>query len=181
MPNPLTFNQAAERGLLVKEKGVHTFSNGTAWDCWADSNCYECWHWDPDTAGAKCAFESAAFLDMVTPDLARLFGWIQNPEYADYVGEYDPPGSHRHGWDAPDTCAFFRAKSDDDGKDNPPPPEPDPCQLVLIADPTEDLALAAAMPPERALAIAVDRSRSIPATACTVSTYTVPTPEPRAR
>jgi hypothetical protein len=170
MRNPLTFNEAKARGLLMP-KGIHTFSSGSEWDGWASDNCFDCWHFDPDVAGAKCAFESAAFLGMVTPDLARMFGWIQATE------QYGPLS----GWRSPETCAFFRARTDDDGEDNPPPPEPDPRQLVLIADPTEDLALAATMRPERAPAIAVDRSRSIPAIACAVSTYTVMAPEPRAR
>lgn len=136
----LTLEEAETRGLLTDAKhGIHTFSNGTAWDCWASGNCFDCWHWDPDEAGA-CAFEAAAFLGMVTPDLAQMFGWVQNPEYADYVGKSDPPGSHRHGWHAPDQCAFFRRRTNDDEGENPPPPEPDPCQLVLLADPTEDAA-----------------------------------------
>lgn len=148
MTPPPTMAQAETRGLLVPEKGIHTFSNGSDWDCWASGNCFECWHYDAERAlDESCAFEAAAQMEMVTPELARLFGWIQNPEYADYVGPSDPPKSHRHGWDAPETCAFFRAKTDDEGHDNPPPPEPDPLQLVLLADPTEDIGQIATCDP----------------------------------
>lgn len=141
MTNPPTFDDAAKRGLLVDEKqGIHTFSSGSHWDGWASHNCFECWHYDPDVAGAKCAFESAAWLNMVSPDLARLFGWIQD-------AQYDEPNDHRHGWDEPEACPFFRSRTDDNGGDNPPPPEPDPLQLVLLADPTEDLGQVAACDP----------------------------------
>lgn len=145
---PPTLEQAQKRGLLVDEKrGIHTFSNGTDWECWASGNCYECWHWDEDCAGGRCGFEGAAVIGLVSPELARMFGWIQKPEYADYVGKSDPPDSHRHGWDKPDQCAFFRSKTDDNGDDNPPPPEPDPLQLVLLADPTEDIGQVATCDP----------------------------------
>lgn len=147
MTRPPTLAEASARALLADAgQGIHTFSNGTEWECWADPNCLTCWHWNPECAGEGCAFEGAALLDMVSPDLARLFGWIQDPEYADYVGPSDPPGSHRHGWDAPQACPFFRDRTNDDGGDNPPPPDPDPQQLVLLADPTEDLALVQLSP-----------------------------------
>lgn len=129
MPNPITLPEARKRGLLTDEKhGIHTFSNGTSWHMWADGNCYECRHYDPDQAGALCAFEAAAFLHIASPDLARMFGWAQHTE------QYGPLS----GWRAPEQCACFRRRTNDDGEDNPPAPDPDPCQLVLIADPTED-------------------------------------------
>lgn len=138
MTKPPTMLQAEERGLVGKPftvharaQGIHTFSNGSEWDGWASGNCFECWYYDVECAGALCAFEAASFLHMVTPDLARLFGWTQRTE------EYGPAS----GWEPPQTCPFFRARADDDGDDNPPPPPPDPAQLVLIADPTEDAAL----------------------------------------
>lgn len=137
MTRPPTLDQARKRGLLAAEKhGIHTFSNGTAWDCWASGNCLDCWYWDPDQAGALCAFEAAAFLGIVSPELAQLFGWIRNAENAQ--------DGERFGWDAPDECRFFRSRTDDNGDDNPPPPDPDPLQLVLLADPTEDVALLVA-------------------------------------
>jgi hypothetical protein len=131
MTRPPTLPEAIERRLTVlNEQAIHTFSNGTAWDCWADSNCYECWHWDAETAGAACAFEAASFLHIASPDLARMFGWVQRTE------QYGP----QSGWQPPDQCAYFRPKRRDDGEENPPPPDPDPRQLVLIADPTEVIA-----------------------------------------
>jgi hypothetical protein len=129
--------QAEKRGLIVKD-GIHTFSNGTEWECWASGNCFDCWHYDAKEMGA-CAFEGAALMSAVSPDLARFFGWTQD-------AKWDTPDDHRHGWDSPDQCACFRERTDDDGNDNPPPPEPDPTQLVLLADPTEDAALARLMP-----------------------------------
>lgn len=123
---PPTLEEATGRGLIVKD-GICTFSNGTAWDCWADGNCYECRHYDIDgTAGEMCAFEGAALLGMVSPDLARMFGWTED---AEYPGEFDEP----------ETCRFFRQRRDEND-DTPEPPEdsPDPAQLVLLADPTED-------------------------------------------
>ena len=133
MTRPMTMDEAETRRLLVDAKlGIYTFSNGTAWECWASGNCYDCWHFDPDAVG-QCAFESAAFLGLVSPALALLFGWTQD-------AEYDTPDDHRHGWNEPDRCTFFRRRTNDDGGDNPPPPDPDPLQLVLIADPSEDVA-----------------------------------------
>lgn len=140
MSAPLTMAQAEARGLLVPERGIYTFSNGSEWDSWASGNCFACRYYDEDTAGRDCAFDSAAFLGMVSPDLARLFGWIQE-------AEWDRPDDHRDGWDAPQTCACFRAKRDDDNTDPPPPPEPDPRQLVLIADPSEDIGQVATCDP----------------------------------
>lgn len=138
MTRPLTLDEATARRLTVlpPEKGIYTFSNGTAWDCWASGNCYDCWYY-ADVAGEGCAFEGAALMGVVSPDLARLFGWTQN-------AKYDKADDHRHGWHAPDRCPFFRARLNDDGEDNPPPPDPDPLQLVLLADPSEDAALVVA-------------------------------------
>lgn len=116
---PPTLDEAIDRGLAA-ENGVHTFSNGTEYEGWADRNCFECQHYDPDEMGA-CAFESAAFIDFVTPELARLFGWVQDPKY-------DEPNDHRHGWSSPEKCAFFR------DKDLPPIPFNDPDQLTIAAE-----------------------------------------------
>lgn len=123
MKRPPTLDQAEERGQLADAKhGIYTFSNGTEWDFWAEPNCYACRWWDPDCAGAKCAFEGAALLSMVTPELAHLFGWIQDPQW-------DKPDDHRSGWDSPERCAFWHDKDDDT-----PEPEPiDPTQLTFLA------------------------------------------------
>jgi len=127
MTKPPTMPEAEARGLLAKYKeGVYTFSNGDEWYSWADSNCYECAHYAKDHAGLFCAFEGAAFLSMVSPELARMFGWIES---TDYPGDFD----------APQECAFLKRKDDRDD-DRPSTPAPDPTQLVLIADPTEDIA-----------------------------------------
>jgi hypothetical protein len=129
MTKPPTLIDAEERGLLADdEKGIHTFSNGTEHELWADVNCWECRFYSEDQAGEHCAFEGAALLGSVSPELARLFGWIES---AEYPGEFD----------APESCAFFRERQDDDGNDIPVPPDPDPRQLVLIADPREDAAM----------------------------------------
>lgn len=130
---PPTMLEADERGLLAtRGEDVHTFSNGSEWDGWASANCYACTHWDEHHAGARCAFEAAAFLHCVSPALATLFGWEQRET------QYGP----RSGWRAPESCRFFGPRGDDhDDDETPAPPPPDPRQLVLFADPTEDLAL----------------------------------------
>ena len=122
---PPTVDEACERGLSA-EKGIHTFSNGTAWDYWAERNCYECRHFDTESVGS-CAFEGLAVIGMVSPELARMFGWTEHPEYAD-------------SWCQPKVCRFFRQRGDDDAPGDPAP-EPDPRQLVLLADPTEDVSI----------------------------------------
>ena len=57
MSRPLTCAEAEARGLAVEE-GIHTFSNGTDWDCWASHNCHECRFFNEDVAGKDCAFEA---------------------------------------------------------------------------------------------------------------------------
>ena len=138
---PPNAEQAAARGLFALDgEGVHTFSNGTDWECWASGNCLSCRYYDLDgQAGEFCGFEYAAMLHFVSPDLARLFGWTQDQKYADYRGVSDVV-SGRHGWNSPDRCAFFAPRTDDNGYDIPIPPDPDPAQLVLLADPTEPFA-----------------------------------------
>lgn len=138
MSRPPTMDEAEKRGLIADEgKGIHTFSNGTEWDGWASGNCLnDCRYFDPDAAGALCAWECAAFLKMVTPELSELFGikreWKKASDGIDYPVTTD--------------CRFFRPKHDDDGKEVPIPPDPDPLQLCLLADPTEDAALITSAP-----------------------------------
>lgn len=99
MTRPPTMVQAEERGLLAADgHDVHTFSNGSEWDGWASGNCHRCRFYDPDAAGTLCAFECAAFLQCVSPELAALFGWEQRET------QYGP----RDGWQAPASCRFFR-------------------------------------------------------------------------
>lgn len=140
---PPNAGQAIERGLIVLKdgqididaKGIHTFSNGTEWECWASGNCFECkWYELDGEAGEWCAFEYAALVASVTPRMAALFGWVQR------TTEY----GWRSGWDAPNTCPFFSQRTDDDDGGRSQIVPPDPAQLVLIADPTEDIALAKA-------------------------------------
>jgi hypothetical protein len=141
MAKPPTLTECYRRNIVADDKhGVHTFSNGTDWECWASGNCLSCRFYDLDgSAGEHCGFEAAAMLHVVTPAMAVLFGWTQNPKYAAYQGAHDPvPG--RHGWHAPDSCPFFLRRLDDDGNERPMPVAPDPLQLVLIADPTEPIA-----------------------------------------
>lgn len=129
-----TAAEAAKMGLLAPENdAVHTFSNGTEWECWASGNCFVCRRWDEDEAGKYCAFEFAALLHHVSPDLARLFGWP-------YDAEAEQKYGIRSAFDAPDECRFLLRRDNDEDRE-PPPPPPDPNQLVLIADPTEDAAL----------------------------------------
>jgi hypothetical protein len=145
---PPTLAEAAMRGLLADDSmGIHTFSNGTEYEGWADGNCWSCWFWDEDEAGARCAFEAAAFLDQVSPALAALYGWTERSWAWRWLGKekgqikvpsYTPPSQ----------CPFFRNRTDSDGDDNAPPPDPDPLQLVLIADPTEDAAMVTNAPSE---------------------------------
>ena len=112
---------------LAKDgENVHTFSNGTQLEYWAGGNCWSCRFYDLDgAAGALCAFEGAALMGAVTPDLARLFGWVQR------TTEHGP----RFGWDAPETCRFWRDKTDDNGE-TVDPTQPDICPetLSLFAD-----------------------------------------------
>jgi len=134
MTKPITLPEARDRRLLAKHhtQGIHTFSNGTAWDCWAAGNCWApCRHYDEETAGLTCAFEAAAFMHIVTPDLARVFGWTRH--------EGNTQDGERFGWKPPEQCPFFREKGDD-SDDSAAAPDPDPLQLVLIADPTEVIA-----------------------------------------
>jgi hypothetical protein len=125
----LTMAAAAKLGLLAPfETGIHSFSNGSEWDCWADRNCYRCTHYlvDPNRPDDSCALEGAAMFRRLSPALARWFGWTESPDY---------PGSFHY----PRECPL--RKSPDDNDDRPAPPPPDPAQLVLLADPTEDAAL----------------------------------------
>ncbi len=123
---PPTLDEAMARGLIV-EKGIHTFSNGSEWECWAGSNCDACRHYDMERIG-RCAFEGAALMHSVSPALALLFGWSQHTEYPEC---YEPPQS----------CRFFAdGDSDEDGPRRRATPV-DPRQLVLLADPSEDAAM----------------------------------------
>lgn len=147
MAKPINAEEALERGLIllkdgqidIDAKGIHTFSNGTEWECWAEGNCLSCkWYELDGAAGEWCAFEYAALVASVTPDMARLFGWVQTTQ------EY----GWRDGWEKPNQCPFFGQRSDDEDGGRSLEPTPDPAQLVLIADPTEDIALAVAPAPQ---------------------------------
>lgn len=130
MRRPPTMDEAEKRGLLEldRAKAAHTFSNGEEGYGWMDNNCHGCAFFDKECMGGLCAFEGAAQMHCASADLLRLFGWTESTEY---------PGSFH----APETCAFFREREKgDNGEDIPLPPPPDPTQLILIADPTEDLA-----------------------------------------
>jgi len=99
---------------------IHTFSNGTEWECWASGNCLTCRWWDEHACGALCAFEGAAFLHFVTPDLARMFGWTHART------EYGPLS----GWEAPYRCAFhWQRRDDDDYSEDPVPTCPETLNL----------------------------------------------------
>lgn len=123
MTKPPAFSEVA---LAKDGENIHTFSNGTEWDLWADRNCYTCrWYELEGKAGEFCAFEAASFIHAVTPELATLFGWTQSST------EWGP----RDGWDAPQTCRFHRNKKDDDGNAvDPHTPSICPDTLSLFAD-----------------------------------------------
>lgn len=127
MSKPITLDEARQRGLLVAGEGVHTFSNGTDWECWASANCWECSHYDWDAVGA-CALEGASQLGIASGALVQLFGWRQHETYRD-------------SWIKPDVCRFFHQRRDGENGQPVPPPFVDPAQLVLLADPTEDAAM----------------------------------------
>ena len=133
MKRPLTMADVESKypALLAgKDEAIHTFSNGTDGYGWMECNCFDCRFYEHEgNAGEYCAFEAAAMLDMVTPEMARLFGWTQ------HTTEYGPLS----GWRPPQQCAFFHERPENDDDDSAPPPPPDPYQLVLIADPTEIL------------------------------------------
>lgn len=120
----------AEVTLAKDGENVHTFSNGSEWDSWASRNCYRCKFFNEHgSAGALCAFEAAAFIHAVTPELAELFGW-QRDEYGDY--------------DAPKQCAFFQRRSDDndnDREDEPPPVCPETLSLFADQRSTRDITV----------------------------------------
>jgi hypothetical protein len=146
---PISIVEAERRHLLALEPrtGIHTFSNSDDGLGWYEPNCMSCWFYPPDgPAGESCAMEAALMTGWVTPELAELFGWVQDEKYRDY----EPP-HRRHGWKPPWPCPFFHERPDkgDDGEDIPPPPDPDPLQLVLITDPTEDIALPHHIPEPR--------------------------------
>lgn len=135
-PYPPPTLEKATRMLAKPGEDIHTFCNGSHWEGWASHNCFECRWYDWDAAGASCAFEGAALLGVVSPELAEMFGWVQK------ATQYGP----RDGWEEPEQCAFFREKPDSDEDDRERPTEPDPDQIVLIADPTEDIARVADAP-----------------------------------
>lgn len=150
----LTMAAAGKLGLIAEfEKGIHTFSNGSEWDCWSAHNCDRCRHLitDPDKPDEACALECSAMLQQVSPDLARWFGWTESEGY---------PGS----FDYPRDCPHLKRKDDHDGdSETAPPPFTDPAQLVLIADPTEDAAIIQNAPiVEREPLVAVTASPPVP-------------------
>jgi hypothetical protein len=106
----------------------------TEQDILADSNCLECKYYDLEgVAGEMCAFEGAMMIDMVSPVLAQMFGWAQTET------EYGP----RDGWEEPEQCAFFAARSDDDGERTPRPKPICPATLSLFADQRTTLDIVA--------------------------------------
>lgn len=106
-------------------EGIHTFSNGEEWYSWADRNCYACRWWDEESIGS-CALEGLAFIGKVSPALAALFGWTQDPEYPEC-------------WRKPKQCAFFAQRRGDGGEDDRPvAPTIDPAQLTFL--PPDDFA-----------------------------------------
>ncbi|HEX6924259.1 MAG TPA: hypothetical protein VF167_02460 [Longimicrobiaceae bacterium] len=146
---PPTLAEATERNLLTQtdHAGIHTFSNGSEWDIWADRNCHRCRFWTADVYHEDdCALPDAGFLGMVTPELARVFGWGRDPDVAAKYGE-------RSAWSYPDDCPWRQLRDDRDDGTDPPPPEPDPHQLVLLADPTEDAALIQQAPVPQEVAV----------------------------
>lgn len=143
MKRPPTLQEAFDRRLCHEKydqkKDVHLFSNGSERFDWQEHYCFNCWFYDADVAGKLCALEALFDLGTLSPELARMYGARENlPEYP---GCFDPP----------EPCTFFQQRPErgDDGEYPEPPPPPDPNQLVLIADPTEDLALFPADAPAR--------------------------------
>lgn len=108
--------------VLPEGRGIHTFSNGSEWDSWASGNCHRCRWFNAEIAGKDCAFECAAFIHKVSPDLALQFGWTQR------TTEYGPLS----GWRAPEECAFFRDVDDNSDGESSPPPFVDPSQFTFL-------------------------------------------------
>lgn len=127
---PPTLAQAAYQGLLTDEKqGILTFSNGSHWEGWASHNCLECRWWDVDEGGKFCAFEAAAFLGIVSPELARLFGWVRDDHEAAIDAAFrGVPDDPRQWWEEPALCPFLKHRDDD----SPDPPFIDPNQLTFL-------------------------------------------------
>lgn len=99
-------------------------SNGSEGDCFQAHFCERC---IKDRAARAGDYANGCDI------LCRsLFFGINDPDYPrEWVQEDD--GSNPR-------CTAFLDEGDAD--DRPPQPAPDPAQLVLIADPTEDIALA---------------------------------------
>lgn len=102
---------------LVRSPLLSDFGNGvdlTITDCGAHTDCWDCQFYDvgPEADGGEhCAMEAAAIIGIVTPELARLFGWIERES----------------GWfGAPARCPWFAAK------DAPAVPFDDPAQLDML-------------------------------------------------
>ena len=107
-------------------------SNGSEGDSFQAAFCERCVH---DKAARAGRYEDGCLI------LARaLFLRREDPNYPkEWVVDDDGRSNPR--------CLAFREEGGDG--DRPAPPDPDPRQLVLITDPSEDIALVVApAPPE---------------------------------
>lgn len=105
-------------------------SNGSEGDCFMAQFCERCVH---DRSARAGDYANGCQI------LCRsLFFGVDDPDYPKEWVEDDDGRSPR--------CTAFL--SEDDGDACPPAPDPDPRQLVLIVDPTEDLAAFPVETPE---------------------------------
>jgi hypothetical protein len=96
------------------------FSNGTEYEIWASSHCYECVNEDFGSTDSYCPILSVALLDGWPKEWTRqLHKW----EIGDASGEYE----------VVDTCTEFVQRPDwpgDDDPDDGPDPDPGPPPVV---------------------------------------------------
>lgn len=118
----------------------HTFSNGTEFDIWADTHCYECVHDNADTE-QYCPILNVAILG--TGDspawpaewAARYIRFGDRIEGTDRVEVHDTDAADPDGIKIVGDCSEFEQRRDpgpDDPAPQPPPPPECDGQLDII-------------------------------------------------
>lgn len=107
-------------------------SNGSEGDCFQAAFCERCIR---DRLARAPTWDYANGCEILC---RSLFFGVNDPHYPKEWVQDDDGSNPR--------CTAFLDEGDNDN--SPPQPDPDPLQLVLIADPTEDIAIPVS-PPER--------------------------------
>ncbi|GAA0738555.1 hypothetical protein Drose_04440 [Dactylosporangium roseum] len=116
----------AEDEIRADARPGRAFSNGTEFDIWADSHCYDCVHDNPNVdPEVFCPILTVALLGEVTPRewTERTITWELNGKTGTYA--------------VVDECTEFEERRDDGPGDDEPKPDPGPppvceAQLDLI-------------------------------------------------